>query len=78
VLEICTVIDSIDHFCEVSLKSHQQLDLGKLDKIFLFIALLAILCSGAEDIGDMHNFCEVPLKSSSGFGDGVRTRLFYS
>jgi hypothetical protein len=43
------------HSCKVSLKSHQQLDLCKHDKIYQFIALAAILCSEAEHGGDMHN-----------------------
>jgi hypothetical protein len=37
------------------LKSHQLFKLWRSDKIFLFLALEAILCSKAEHAGDLHN-----------------------
>ena len=46
----------IYHTCEVCLKSHHQFDLWKSNKVFLLLALVAILCSEAEHAG-MHNQC---------------------
>jgi hypothetical protein len=43
-----------DHNCEFKSKSYKQFDLWKPDKIFLFIALEAILCSEAEPAGHVH------------------------
>jgi hypothetical protein len=40
---------------QFSLNSHQQLDLWKLDKIFLFLTLAVIWCCEKEHAGDMHN-----------------------
>jgi hypothetical protein len=55
VLVMCTTRDGTDHSCEVWLKSHQLFDLWRLDKIFQFLALAAILCSEMEHAGVIHN-----------------------
>jgi hypothetical protein len=48
VQEKCTTRDGTDHSC-------MKFDLWRPDKIFLFSALAAILCSKAEHVGDVHN-----------------------
>jgi hypothetical protein len=55
VWEIYIIIDGTNHICKVSLKYRQQFDPEKLKTSFICIALAAILCSGAERAGDMHN-----------------------
>jgi hypothetical protein len=47
---ICTTRDGTYLSCLLSLTSCQQFDLLKPDKLFLFIALVAILWSGAKNI----------------------------
>ena len=55
VLVACTTKVGIDHSCEVWLTLGQQFNLWKPDKVFLFFALAAIMCSQATHAGDMHN-----------------------
>jgi hypothetical protein len=45
----------IDRACDYLSKSRQQFDLSKPDNIFLFKALVAILCSEPKLAGHMHN-----------------------
>jgi hypothetical protein len=44
-----------DNSCDGSSRSRKQFDLLKLDKFLLTIALVAILCSKAEDASNMNN-----------------------
>jgi hypothetical protein len=68
--------------CKVSLKSQQQFYMWKSDKIFVFIALVAILCSEADRAAictsrnGTDNTCVVSLKSRMQFNLWKPDKIF--